>query len=240
MKEKLKKELEKLKKMTFKQKLQYIWEYYKIGILVILFAAVFIGMLIRDMGKNNPDAVHIAMCDMLTTGLLSDDTDGEASSEAQLNDSFIAFWGMDTPKKLPLSVDTSYSLNVADDYMATMMRQKLIAALGAQMIDVMIGSEDGVKEFATMNAFVDIREYLSEETVSALESKNLICKAKVTPDSASGGEPYEVYYGVKADNMTVLTDAGYVTDGCAAAITGNPEKRKTAEKVMEMLVESIK
>lgn len=240
MKEKLKNELEKLKKMTFKQKMQYIWEYYKIAILVIIFAVIFVATLIRDTGQNNPDAIHIAMCDMLPTGLLGDDADSEITSEEAINQSFISYTGMDTPKKLPLSIDTSYSLNISDGYMASMMRQKLIASLGSQMIDVMIGSEDAVKEFGAMNTFLDVRDYLPEETVSALDEKGLICKAMITPDAESGGEPYEIYYGIKADGMTVLTDAGYLTEGCTAALTGNPEKLENAKKVMAMLVESIK
>lgn len=238
MKEKFKQELEKLKKMNFKQKLQYIWEYYKIGILVFIFAAVLIGAFIHSASKNNPDAIYIAMCDMLPTDALSNG-DEENIAEKNINESFINYMGMEMPKKLPLSIDTSYSLNFSDDYMSTMMHQKLVAALGAQMIDIMIGTETGMKDYGKMNAFLDIREYLSEETVADLDKKGLICKATVTPDAEDGLEPYEVFYGIKADGMTVLNEAGYITDGCVAALTGNPEKLETSVKVMEMLIDSL-
>ena len=238
MKEKFKQEIEKLKKMNFKQKLQYIWEYYKVAILIFLFAAVLIVMFIRNASNNNPDAVHIAMCDMLPTGVLSNGDD-EILAEEKINEHFVAYAGIEKPKKLPLSIDTSYSLNMTDDYMSTMMHQKLVAALGAQMIDIMIGTKNGMEDYGKMNDFLDVREYLPEETVSDLEKKGLICKATVTPEEDDGLEPYEVYYGIKADDMTVLTDSGYVTDGCVVALTGNPEKLEQAVKVIEMLLDCL-
>ncbi len=82
-------EIEKLKKMNFKQKLQYIWEYYKVAILIFLFAAVLIVMFIRNASNNNPDAVHIAMCDMLPTGVLSNGDD-EILAEEKINEHFVA------------------------------------------------------------------------------------------------------------------------------------------------------
>ena len=59
------------------------------------------------------------------------------------------------------------------------------------------------------------------------------------PEEDDGLEPYEVYYGIKADDMTVLTDSGYVTDGCVVALTGNPEKLEQAVKVIEMLLDCL-
>lgn len=239
MKEKLKKEIEKLKKLTFKQKVQYIWEYYKVGILIFIFAAIFIGMFISSAIKTNPDAAHVAVCDMLPYGLMGNDEDTELLAESKLNEAYVAYTGMEVPKKLPLSVDTSYSLNLADNYMSTMMRQKLIAALGAQMIDIMIGTETGIKDYGSMNAFLDLREYLPDETVNMLDEKGLICKSTITPDTEDGGKPYEVYYGIKVDDMTVLTDSGYVTEGCVAALTGNPDKLDISVQFIDMLIDSL-
>ena len=70
----IKEQKKKFKELSFTEKLQYIWEYYRLiiaaVIAVILIAASFINAYIR----NNYDTVcAIAVCDGKLTGYDSDD-----------------------------------------------------------------------------------------------------------------------------------------------------------------------
>lgn len=238
MKEHIRNEFEKLKSMTFKKKVEYIWEYYKWGILAAVFIIFIAVSIITAMTRNNPNAVTIMACDFLPPMVSSED---EELAEEKLNDSFVSYTGMDKPSKPLINVDASVSLATGDDYMATMMRQKLIATLGAGAVDIMIGKEADMEEYASLNTFDDIRNYLSEDTVSMLEEKNLICKATVTPDETDDTDtaPYEVYYGIKIDNSSVLKDAGYETAGSVVALIPHSDKYDISVQIVQMIIANL-
>ena len=57
MKERFINELKKMKAMPFKQLISYIWDYYKIGIIVTVCVVIFFIALLRGILSNNPDAL---------------------------------------------------------------------------------------------------------------------------------------------------------------------------------------
>ena len=59
MKERFINELKKMKAMPFKQLISYIWDYYKIGIIVTVCVVIFFIALLRGILSNNPDALKI-------------------------------------------------------------------------------------------------------------------------------------------------------------------------------------
>ena len=50
---------EKLAKMNFRQKVDYIWTYYKFGFFIFVLAAVIIGSFIHAQIIYNPDAITL-------------------------------------------------------------------------------------------------------------------------------------------------------------------------------------
>lgn len=238
MKEQIQNELKKLKSLTFKKKVEYIWEYYKWGIIVSAFIISIVVSIITGIARNNPNAVNITACNLLPAMISSEE---EELAEEKLNDSFIRYSGMDKPSKPVIDVDASVDLAAGDDYLSVMMRQKLIATIGAGAVNIMISNEASMKDYAALNIFEDIREYLPDATVAELEEKNLICKVTITPDETddTSAAPYELYYGIKTDNSSVLKEAGYEPLGSVTSLILNSDQRDTAVQIIEMLIDSL-
>ena len=192
MKERFINELKKMKAMPFQQLISYIWDYYKIGIIVTVCVVIFFIALLRGILSNNPDALKIMACNMLPSMTTSEE---EAHVEDTINQDYLNY----------------------------------------------TGKTAGSKPYIELDVYEDIRDYLPEDTVSALEEKDLICTATISPDTEAGEdfEPYDVWYGIKADGMTTLTEAGYDTEGIVIGIIAGTEKHDVAVEVMNMLIDDL-
>lgn len=148
-KEKRELELQKLKQMTFKEKLDHIWSYYKphmaVGIGIIL-VFVLIGQIIY---RSQFDTVLYAAI------INAVEVDGEAVGEE-----FKEYRG-DTDKYHEYTIDTSiYMDKEQEDYNMVM---KLSTIIGAQQVDVLIAPEYKFQEYVEQEAFLPMKELLTEE-----------------------------------------------------------------------------
>ena len=238
MKERFINELKKMKAMPFNQLMSYIWDYYKWSIIVTLCVLIFFIALLRGILSNNPGALKIMACNMLPSMTTSEE---EAQVEETINQDYLNYTGKTAGSKPYIEMDHSADLLIEDSYTASVMTQKVTASIGAQLVDILAGPEESILHYAQLNIYEDVRDYLPEETVSALEDQGLICKATISPDTESGEdfEPYEVWYGIKADGMTTLTEAGYDTEGIVIGIVSGTEKHDMAVEVMNMLIDDL-
>lgn len=238
MKERFINELKKMKAMPFKQLISYIWDYYKIDIIVTVCVVIFFIALLRGILSNNPDALKIMACNMLPSMTTSEE---EAHVEDTINQDYLNYTGKTAGSKPYIELDHSADLLIEDSYTASVMVQKVTASIGAQLVDIFAGPQEGILHYAQLNVYEDIRDYLPEDTVSALEEKDLICTATISPDTEAGEdfEPYDVWYGIKADGMTTLTEAGYDTEGIVIGIIAGTEKHDVAVEVMNMLIDDL-
>lgn len=128
---------EKLAKMNFRQKVDYIWTYYKFGFFIFVLAAVIIGSFIHAQIIYNPDAITLLLCDTYSE-------DSQASYD-YLNQAFKNHLGLAEDDKDPLSVDDTISLKASGDSQNTaVMIQKLVAVIASGGADLMVLPEDGV------------------------------------------------------------------------------------------------
>ena len=152
-KEKMQLEKEKLSKMNFKEKLAYIWEYYKAVIFGII-AVIFIIGTIVNIHENAKyyDLVSIAVVDY--AGLQDVSPIEEDLKEA-----------LGTGDKYEkVSIDTSYSFgeNLENADYNTLM--KFTAVIAAQSMDVLICSQAVYDNYSKDDYFLDLSTLFDEAT----------------------------------------------------------------------------
>ena len=139
--------------MTKKQIIEYIWDYYKIPIIIFIFA---ICSLISFLYKNITSKDSILEIIMVNS---TSSYDGDMGS-----DDFITRQGLD-PEKYEIHATTSFRMSFseedyADDYYVI---QTLIARLTEGDVDVFGGTPEVFMEFAMEGYFADLRDYFTEE-----------------------------------------------------------------------------
>lgn len=157
------KEKKKLSRLSFGEKLQYIFDYYKFW---ILGAVVLIG-LVWSIGStilhNKPTGFYAML---LNAG--GQDLSGQADEAAGA--AFAEAAGLDDEKQ-KIIVDTSATFNPNDQSQFSMAQNAKIGALyQAHEIDVMVADPGVFTYYALNGSFVDLRDVLDDETLAAYET----------------------------------------------------------------------
>ena len=199
LKEKFRLEIAKLREMSFKEKLEHIWEYYKFFIFGLVIILVISGSLINSLLINpQPQtALHISwnsgfiMHEQLTG--LSDVLTARLIDEAK-NETIVV----------------SLSLTSADDPSIEMAnQQRLIAMLAAGELDVFIVDEALLEEYSSFGFIQPLENLLEDirliDPVVYEEIKDKVAYAKIEPEE---GVFEERLMGVNITGCPLLTELG--------------------------------
>jgi len=148
----IRKEKEKTKNMSFKGKLSYFWDYYKIHTIVAIVAAIILVTVIRDIRANKDYAFYGTYFNASPT----------FSAEEQM-DAFAVYAGIDTEKYRAL-LDTTMYLSLTDMSGTTIATsQKFAAMTYSSEVDMVVADEDIFANYAVNEMFYDLREVLPED-----------------------------------------------------------------------------
>ena len=148
-KEKRQNELKKLKSMTFKQKVGYIWTYYKGVFAGIIIACVIISIGVQ-MFQNSQ------LKSLLSIAVVDSNYNHDEQVEALQND-FLAYAGTGDKHEV---VDVDTSLLSGDDYNAVV---KMTVVMGAGTADMMFCGEETYKKYKQQEAFLSWKEILGDD-----------------------------------------------------------------------------
>lgn len=155
-------EKKKLKNMSMKEKLQYIWDYYRIPILVISLGMIMAIFIIKDVISNNRPT-HLYAC-MLNSNYSYD-------NDTELINEYINYADIDTQAE-QLILDFSMQIHLDDaDQMSLAYQQKIMALFAADELDVLVGDEQIVKSYAEADGFANLEEFLPDDLKSELAEK---------------------------------------------------------------------
>ena len=146
----IKEQKKKFKELTFSEKLQYIWEYYRLIIAAIIAVILIVASFIHAYIRNNYDTVcDIAVCDGKITGY---DTDDDL-----LTTGFTSYLGIDG-KKERIHPDYSYTLE-----------EKFVLSQ-TNNLDGYMSEYDDIDHFCfdTSCFFYDLRDLFSSEELEQL------------------------------------------------------------------------
>ena len=222
LRDELQKEKKKLSRLSFGEKLQYIFDYYKfwiLGVVVLVGLAWSVGSTIFH---NKPTGFYAML---LNAG--GQDLSGQADEAA--GEAFAEAAGLDDEKQ-KIIVDTSATFNPNDQSQFSMAQNAKIAALyQSHDIDVMVADPGVFTYYALNGSFVDLRDVLDDETLAAYEAAGQVYyidqHVQELLDQTDYGELEEMSLGADdtiANSDTLRksdasTDAGAETSAATAA-----------------------
>lgn len=150
-KEKIALERQKLKKLSWREKIEYIWAYYKwhfVGLLAICFVIYMIGTMIYDTQYN----------DVFSAVIINGRADGDAIAE-----DFKAYC-QDTEKFNRYDVNAGMELkgNTAKDQDTLGI---LLGAIAGKTLDVLVVPEFQMKRYVDLGALRKMEDVLTAEQI---------------------------------------------------------------------------
>lgn len=163
----LQKEKKKLSRLSFGEKLQYIFDYYKFWILGVVVLVGLVWSVGSTILHNKPTGFYAML---LNAG--GQDLSGQADEAA--GEAFAEAAGLDDEKQKIL-VDTSATFNPNDQSQFSMAQNAKIAALyQSHEIDVMVADPGVFTYYALNGSFVDLRDVLDDETLAGYEASGQV------------------------------------------------------------------
>ena len=167
LRDELQKEKKKLSRLSFGEKLQYIFDYYKFWILGVVVLVGLVWSVGSTILHNKPTGFYAML---LNAG--GQDLSGEADEAA--GEAFAEAAGLDDTKQKIL-VDTSATFNPNDQSQFSMAQNAKIAALyQSHEIDVMVADPGVFTYYALNGSFVDLRDVLDDETLAGYEASEQV------------------------------------------------------------------
>lgn len=146
----VKEQKEKLKDMTFKQKLTYFWDYYKVHTIAAVLLLLIIGIFIRDT---------INAKDYAFTGILLNSYAMEAQEAVQ--EDFAGYAGIDTTV-YDCYIDTTSTLSYETMSQVDLaVSQRIIAMAQTKGVDVLVSDSAPFGNYARSMMFTDLRKELT-------------------------------------------------------------------------------
>lgn len=219
---------EEFKKMSFKKKVEHIWEYYRVNIFLTIFFLALAGSLINVIFIN-PAAKTYA-------GVAFYDNYVNSDVIAELNNDFTKKF---VPEEENLQVKfSSYYSSESDPTVAVDMAQKFEMLLYAKEIDIIVTGknektgEDYFSGFAKQGLIAPLDQLYSKDELDQFEQKGILLYCQ-------DGEGKKRPFGVCAKNTTsILKDyKGFKQEIKYVGISNITERPENAKKVLNSLVE---
>lgn len=202
LKEQRQEESRKLKSMTFPQKLDYIWTYYKAPILITLSILILVIYTVHHLVTNNQESI---LYTMVLNANGQDSTHGD-----DLFDTFLLEQGYNLDDYM-VERNTSIYLTQTEsgDYSDPQMFSALYTLLMSGSVDNVLASEDLVQIIAEAGYFMPLSEYLSEEEIAKYEEENRVLYAldPVTNENTAFCISLESYE--KVENASLFSKTPY-------------------------------
>ena len=228
----LKKEKKKLSRLSFGEKLQYIFDYYKFCILGVVVLIGLVWSVGSTILHNKPTGFYAML---LNAG--GQDLSGQADEVA--GEEFAEAAGLDDTKQKIL-VDTSATFNPNDQSQFSMAQNAKIAALyQSHEIDVMVADPGIFTYYALNGSFVDLRDVLDDETLAAYEAAGQVYyidqHVQELLDQTDYGDLEEMSLG--ADETIANSDTLRKADASSDATAGDTRLASEADINSETGVE---
>lgn len=215
LKDSLREERKKLKDMGLKDKLWYIWEYYKfpiIGVIVALFLVISVSSVIYN---NRFDTA--LNCVILNSRVISQTT----SPEDYFDTGFRQY--INLPEDTKIEVNHSMSLTFDESAMSDFTYAelaKLSAMITTKELDVIIGRKDTIDHFGQMGGFTDMTQLLTPQEYEKVKDRIYFVTVEETGEKVAGG--------ILLDGDDFTKKTGLSIDGPILSVMTNSTHKDTA------------
>lgn len=154
----IKKEQEKMKGKTLKEKLGYFWDYYKLHTLAVVFVLVLVIWTVSDIATAKDAAFSATLLNAYGSDIQED-----------FQKDFAAYASIDLNEyDCYIDAFSTYSDNPADQ-MNMAVSQRIIATTQTGLMDVLVADSETFSSFAMSLIFADLREELTPEEYEKFE-----------------------------------------------------------------------
>lgn len=211
--------VKKFRELNFKEKLNFIWDYYKWW---FLFAAIFISVgiyTVPNFIENHKEAV-------LYAAFVNTQIENQESTDI-MND-FVKEANIDMEGKR-IVLDTSLIINRdRADTFSMECNQKVLALFASDTLDVMICDDENFQFYAQNGCFQSLEDILPKDVFEKYKPYMLTCNSKDCDET--------IYYGIDVKTSTVLKEEkAYIVDPIFTICT-NAKQPKNAIKFLEFLM----
>ncbi len=148
-----------LSSMSFREKLAYFWDYYKVHTIVAICVIALAISFVRQVASNKPCAFYAVLLNAVP---VLENTDTSVIWE----DEFQEFAGIDT-ETYQVIIDTSISLSAGGSSQYDMAnRQKMAAMMHAGDIHTIVADTETFEGYARVGTFYDLTEIFSAEELA--------------------------------------------------------------------------
>lgn len=146
--------------MTFKEKLAYFWDYYKIHTIVAICVIVFLVSFIHSYRSNKPYAFYAVL-------LNAADTEENRDIPALWADEFLEYAGID-PESYQVNIDTTTDITAdgGGDQYEMANRQKMAAMMQIGDIHAIVADTETFDSYARLEYFYVLTDTFSEEELA--------------------------------------------------------------------------
>ena len=170
----------KFEDLTFKQKIEHIWEYYRLLILGIILGVWLIVYIIVKIVTPEPEVLmHVVLVNANSMEVAEEDT----------FDRYLAEHGYD-PKEMTISVNASMYLDFDNNEMMesnVASQQVLAAMMMIGEIDLLVANEDAFLTVGGNEAMMSVEEILPEELLEKYQDRFYIYTNPETGEEAACG-----------------------------------------------------
>ncbi len=164
LKDSMQEERDKLKNMSVKDRLWYIWEYYKIPIIIAVVAVIFISSIGSAIYNNRFETA-------LSCVIFNSRPASEADSvDDYFNQGFRQYIDLNEDAKIEVdySMSPTFDESSMNEFTYAQLA-KITAMISSKSLDVMIGKPETIDHFGEMGGFVDLKEILPADIYDKVE-----------------------------------------------------------------------
>lgn len=197
----MKEEMQKLKTMSGKDKCWYIWEYYKIPILIGL-GVIFLLVTLLPSIINRKDPVYT--CYIINNPIFDD-------SYTTLKDGFTTYANIDPKEEWDLDssmvIDLQNSMDSGYEYY-----MKITAVIAAKGLDTMIGDQEVIENYSVLAGLLNLQETLPADILDLVDSRLYY---------VTNEEGESIPCAIEVTDSAALKNAGIRQDTLYFSIVGN-------------------
>ena len=216
-------EKEKLKHMSWKDRIWYIWEYYKFHMLLAFIAMVILWVIGTSLYRQS-------FTTRLSMAVINDRSGGNSSTEPLMAGLREA---LDCGKKDIIEINEGLFLDTNEETMSQYSyasMAKIAALVSGGMLDIMIADEATIRHYETLDAYLDLSELLPKELCSQLEDQFLY---RTTTD----GE--KIPAAVSLEKSSLKDDTGIIMEPPYLAVISNTQHKEDILGAISYLFRSL-
>lgn len=148
-----------LSSMSFKEKLAYFWDYYKIHTIAVICGIALVVSFVRQVAANKPYAFYATL---LNAAIDEENSDTSVVWENE----FLEFAGIDT-EAYRVCIDTTLSISSDGSSQYEMAnRQKIVAMMHAGDIHAIVADTETFESYAHADTFYDLSDIFTGEELA--------------------------------------------------------------------------